>query len=101
MRAAHDPCRQDTSSRASSDEKLIRIDVTRRDRGIDSAHQIVKIMVWIIVIDEVREFLAVGGGATWICIENHVARGGKQLEVRRESRPVASSWAPVNFKYQG
>jgi len=59
--------------RCRGDEEIVGVDVALGDNGVDAAVEVVKVVTWIGVMDEIGKFFAVAGAAARIRIENDVA----------------------------
>ena len=55
------PIGEDAAAAAAGDAKFFWIDVAALEQFVDSDHQIAVIIAWVVVLNNVAEFLAVAG----------------------------------------
>src|SRR5437764_1894147 len=97
---ADGPVRQHSATASPSDAQPVGIRPATGDQLVDSSHQILMVVPWIFVLNNVSEFLSIAGGAARIRVQHYVALCCHPLEFVVESVAVGGVWAAVNIQNQ-
>src|SRR6202521_1301733 len=92
------PAGENAAAAATSDEKIVGVDVALGDYGINAAVEVVKIVAGIGEMDETAKILAVAGAAARVEVKTDVAAGSQHLLFEIETVAVVGEGTAVNFK---
>ncbi len=90
-----------TTPRAAGGVEPILVHVALVDDGVDARHEVVVVVAGVGVVDEVAELLAVRRAPPRVGVEDHVAGGCVELDLRREVGAVGGEGPSVDLQDQG
>src|SRR5687767_10172123 len=100
-RLRDDPVGQQTTPAAARDSQASLVDVSLPDDLVQTSHQILVVVAWILELNAVAEILAVIRAPAGIRVQHHISLRRHPLELVREGVPIRGMWTPVDLQNQG